>query len=105
MTKKFFYLLFFNIKIKLYSSKLFISGGFILKPRRPLLNKCSNNCICNQRNFTNTSLLLMKSYIQILGSGTFDVTPSVLVHYDSQRGSQRYLFNCCEGTQRILFTK
>jgi len=45
------------------------------------------------------------SYIQILGSGTFDFIPSVIVHYDSQRGSQRYLFNCCEGTQRILFTK
>lgn len=43
----------------------------------------------------------MKSYIQILGSGTFDVNPSVLVHYDNQKGCKRYLFNCGEGTQRI----
>ncbi|RIA93139.1 beta-lactamase-like protein [Glomus cerebriforme] len=43
----------------------------------------------------------MKSYIQILGTGTVDVNPSILVHYDGQRGCQRYLFNCGEGTQRI----
>ncbi|GES97863.1 beta-lactamase-like protein [Rhizophagus clarus] len=43
----------------------------------------------------------MKSYIQILGSGTFDVYPSVLVHYDNQKDCRRYLFNCGEGTQRI----
>ncbi|CAG8512665.1 10663_t:CDS:2 [Acaulospora morrowiae] len=39
----------------------------------------------------------MKSYIQILGTGTVDVAPSVLVHFDDQR----YLFNCGEGTQRF----
>jgi ribonuclease Z len=40
----------------------------------------------------------MKSYIQILGTFTSDTTPSIVVHYDSQR----YLFNCGEGTQRLL---
>ncbi|KAF0380098.1 beta-lactamase-like protein [Gigaspora margarita] len=39
----------------------------------------------------------MKSYIQLIGSGTFDVPPSIIVHFDSQR----YLFNCGEGTQRF----
>lgn len=40
----------------------------------------------------------MKSYIQILGTYTSDTTPSIVVHFDSQR----YLFNCGEGTQRLL---
>lgn len=86
----------------MYSFKVFTSGRLILKSR-PLINNY-NNFICGQRirNFTNTSSLLMKSYIQILGSGTFDVTPSVLVQYDNQGSSQRYLFNCGEGTQRIF---
>nr|CAG8501274.1 4504_t:CDS:10 [Entrophospora candida] len=43
----------------------------------------------------------MKYYIQILGTDTYDLSPSVLVHFDGQRGSQRYLFNCGEGTQRF----
>ncbi|ORX93536.1 Metallo-hydrolase/oxidoreductase [Basidiobolus meristosporus CBS 931.73] len=43
----------------------------------------------------------MKSYIQILGTSTVDVTPSVVVHFDSQR----YLFNCGEGTQRLCVEK
>ncbi|KAK9709421.1 hypothetical protein K7432_009066 [Basidiobolus ranarum] len=43
----------------------------------------------------------MKSYIQILGTSTVDATPSVVVHFDSQR----YLFNCGEGTQRLCVEK
>ncbi|CAG8552559.1 17021_t:CDS:2, partial [Racocetra fulgida] len=43
----------------------------------------------------------MKSYIQLIGSGTFDVPPSIMIHFDSQQNSQRYLFNCGEGTQRF----
>jgi ribonuclease Z len=43
----------------------------------------------------------MKSWIQILGTDTVDVTPSIIVHYDSQR----YLFNCGEGTQRLFVEK
>ncbi|ORX97727.1 Metallo-hydrolase/oxidoreductase [Basidiobolus meristosporus CBS 931.73] len=43
----------------------------------------------------------MKSYIQIIGTSGVDVTPSVVVHFDSQR----YLFNCGEGTQRLCVEK
>ncbi|RHZ49596.1 hypothetical protein Glove_519g75 [Diversispora epigaea] len=43
----------------------------------------------------------MKSYVQIFGSGTVDVPPAILVHFDNQKHSQRYLFNCGEGTQRF----
>ncbi|KAJ3102173.1 Zinc phosphodiesterase ELAC protein 2 [Phlyctochytrium planicorne] len=39
----------------------------------------------------------MKWFIQILGAATHDSRPSVIVHFDSQR----YLFNCGEGTQRL----
>ncbi|KAJ3215714.1 Zinc phosphodiesterase ELAC protein 2 [Dinochytrium kinnereticum] len=39
----------------------------------------------------------MKWFIQILGAATHDSRPSVIVHFDSQR----YLFNCGEGSQRL----
>ncbi|KAJ3097108.1 Zinc phosphodiesterase ELAC protein 2 [Phlyctochytrium bullatum] len=39
----------------------------------------------------------MKWFIQILGAATHDSRPSVMVHFDSQR----YLFNCGEGIQRL----
>ncbi|KAI9354547.1 beta-lactamase-like protein [Zopfochytrium polystomum] len=39
----------------------------------------------------------MRYFLQILGSATVDSRPSVVVHFDSQR----YLFNCFEGTQRF----
>ncbi|CAG8784301.1 35727_t:CDS:2, partial [Racocetra persica] len=53
------------------------------------------------RQFSTTQTANMKSYIQLIGSGTFDVPPSIMVHFDSQQNSQRYLFNCGEGTQRF----
>ncbi|CAG8471280.1 700_t:CDS:10 [Dentiscutata erythropus] len=51
--------------------------------------------------FSTTQTTNMKSYIQLIGSGTFDVPPSIMVHFDGQHNSQRYLFNCGEGTQRF----
>ncbi|KAJ3032438.1 hypothetical protein HDV00_007546 [Rhizophlyctis rosea] len=39
----------------------------------------------------------MRYFLQILGTDTGDMCPSVIVHFDSQR----YLFNCGEGTQRF----
>lgn len=39
----------------------------------------------------------MKAYIQVLGQNSAEGPPSLLIHYDSQR----YLFNCREGTQRL----
>lgn len=39
----------------------------------------------------------MKAYIQIVGQNSPEGPPSLIVHYDSQR----YLFNCREGTQRL----
>ncbi|CAG8642002.1 17230_t:CDS:10, partial [Cetraspora pellucida] len=55
--------------------------------------------ILNQ--FSTTQTTNMKSYLQLIGSGTFDVPPSIMVHFDNQQNSQRYLFNCGEGTQRF----
>jgi len=40
----------------------------------------------------------MKYYIQFLSTHTPDSSPAFLVHFDSQR----YLFNCSEGTQRLI---
>ena len=91
----------------MYSFKILVSGRLILKSRPLLFNnniydrRIYDRILYERKNFTNTTSLLMKSYIQIIGSGTFDVNPSVLIHYDNQKGSQRYLFNCGEGTQRI----
>ncbi|CEP15250.1 hypothetical protein [Parasitella parasitica] len=39
----------------------------------------------------------MKAYLQIVGHNSPEGPPSLLLHYDSQR----YLFNCREGTQRL----
>lgn len=39
----------------------------------------------------------MKAYIQFLGEPSPEGPPSIIVHYDSQR----YMFNCREGTQRL----
>ncbi|OBZ86036.1 Zinc phosphodiesterase ELAC protein 2 [Choanephora cucurbitarum] len=39
----------------------------------------------------------MKAYIQIVGQNSPEGPPSLILHYDSQR----YLFNCREGTQRL----
>lgn len=39
----------------------------------------------------------MKAYIQVIGQNSPEGPPSLIVHYDSQR----YLFNCREGTQRL----
>lgn len=39
----------------------------------------------------------MKAYIQFLGHSSPEGPPSIMVHYDSQR----YMFNCREGTQRL----
>lgn len=39
----------------------------------------------------------MKAYIQIVGQNSPEGPPSLVLHYDSQR----YLFNCREGTQRL----
>ncbi|KAI9103213.1 beta-lactamase-like protein [Phlyctochytrium arcticum] len=39
----------------------------------------------------------MRYYLQVVSTDTFDSSPSVLLHFDSQR----YLFNCGEGTQRF----
>ncbi|CAG8440575.1 11933_t:CDS:10 [Diversispora eburnea] len=55
----------------------------------------------NHNSFSTTSITKMKSYVQIFGSGTVDVPPAILVHFDNQKHSQRYLFNCGEGTQRF----
>ncbi|RKP06137.1 beta-lactamase-like protein [Thamnocephalis sphaerospora] len=40
----------------------------------------------------------MRWFAQVIGSANADTTPSVVVHFDSQR----YLFNCGEGTQRLF---
>eukprot|EP00833_Pecoramyces_ruminatium_P003271 jgi/Orpsp1_1/1177303/evm.model.c7180000060885.1 len=40
----------------------------------------------------------MKYYIQFLSTKTPDSSPAFIVHFDSQR----YLFNCSEGTQRLI---
>ncbi|KAI7875046.1 hypothetical protein K492DRAFT_153101 [Lichtheimia hyalospora FSU 10163] len=39
----------------------------------------------------------MKAYIQFLGHSSPEGPPTIMVHYDSQR----YMFNCREGTQRL----
>ncbi|KAI8998136.1 beta-lactamase-like protein [Gaertneriomyces semiglobifer] len=39
----------------------------------------------------------MRYYLQIVGTDTVDASPTIVVHFDSQR----YLFNCGEGTQRF----
>ncbi|RKO93416.1 beta-lactamase-like protein [Blyttiomyces helicus] len=39
----------------------------------------------------------MKYYLQLLTTDSGDTTPAVVLHFDSQR----YLFNCGEGTQRF----
>ncbi|KAG0093309.1 hypothetical protein BGZ92_006417 [Podila epicladia] len=39
----------------------------------------------------------MKAYLQVLSSGTADCSPSIILHFDSQR----YMINCGEGTQRL----
>ncbi|KAJ3003197.1 Zinc phosphodiesterase ELAC protein 2, partial [Thoreauomyces humboldtii] len=39
----------------------------------------------------------MLCYLQVLGTDTLDASPSVMLHFDSQR----YVFNCGEGTQRF----
>ncbi|KAF9159871.1 Zinc phosphodiesterase ELAC protein 2 [Actinomortierella ambigua] len=39
----------------------------------------------------------MKAYLQVLSNGTADCSPSVILHFDSQR----YMINCGEGTQRL----
>ncbi|KAI9249682.1 beta-lactamase-like protein [Phascolomyces articulosus] len=39
----------------------------------------------------------MKAYIQVVGQSSPEGPPSIIVHYDSQR----YMFNCREGTQRL----
>ncbi|KAG0198567.1 Zinc phosphodiesterase ELAC protein 2 [Mortierella sp. GBA30] len=39
----------------------------------------------------------MKAYLQVLSTGTADCSPSVILHFDSQR----YMINCGEGTQRL----
>ncbi|KAI9310318.1 beta-lactamase-like protein [Dichotomocladium elegans] len=39
----------------------------------------------------------MKAYLQFVGHSSPEGPPSIIVHYDSQR----YLFNCREGTQRL----
>ncbi|KAF9974037.1 Zinc phosphodiesterase ELAC protein 2 [Actinomortierella ambigua] len=39
----------------------------------------------------------MKAYLQILSNGTADCSPSIILHFDSQR----YMINCGEGTQRL----
>ncbi|KAI8388141.1 beta-lactamase-like protein [Radiomyces spectabilis] len=39
----------------------------------------------------------MKAYIQVVGQASAEGPPSLIVHYDSQR----YMFNCREGTQRL----
>ncbi|XP_032236963.2 zinc phosphodiesterase ELAC protein 2 [Nematostella vectensis] len=45
-----------------------------------------------------TKLLSNKVYLQVLGTCSLDTTPSLLLFTDSQR----YLFNCGEGTQRLF---
>ncbi|ORX60973.1 hypothetical protein BCR36DRAFT_341049 [Piromyces finnis] len=40
----------------------------------------------------------MKYYIQILSTKSPDSSPAFIIHFDSQR----YLFNCSEGTQRLI---
>ncbi|KAG4099284.1 hypothetical protein H8356DRAFT_892142, partial [Neocallimastix lanati (nom. inval.)] len=40
----------------------------------------------------------MKYYIHFLSTKTPDSSPAFIVHFDSQR----YLFNCSEGTQRLI---
>ncbi|KAI8142237.1 beta-lactamase-like protein [Fennellomyces sp. T-0311] len=40
----------------------------------------------------------MKAYIQFVGQSSVEGPPSIIVHYDSQR----YMFNCREGTQRLF---
>ncbi|KAF9396722.1 Zinc phosphodiesterase ELAC protein 2 [Podila verticillata] len=39
----------------------------------------------------------MKAYLQVLSTGTADCSPSIILHFDSQR----YMINCGEGTQRL----
>ena len=40
----------------------------------------------------------MKAYIQFLGQSSVEGPPTIVVHYDTQR----YMFNCREGTQRLF---
>ncbi|RKP27855.1 beta-lactamase-like protein, partial [Syncephalis pseudoplumigaleata] len=40
----------------------------------------------------------MRWFAQVVGTASPDTTPSIVVHFDSQR----YLFNCGEGTQRLF---
>jgi ribonuclease Z len=39
----------------------------------------------------------MKAYLQVVGGVSKERAPTVILHYDSQR----YMFNCGEGTQRL----
>lgn len=39
----------------------------------------------------------MKAFIQVVGQTSPEGPPAIIVHYDSQR----YMFNCREGTQRL----
>ncbi|KAI9599548.1 beta-lactamase-like protein [Syncephalis fuscata] len=40
----------------------------------------------------------MRWFAQVVGTANTDTTPSIVLHFDSQR----YLFNCGEGTQRLF---
>jgi ribonuclease Z len=40
----------------------------------------------------------MRWLAQVVGAANLDTTPSIIIHFDSQR----YLFNCGEGTQRLF---
>jgi hypothetical protein len=68
----------------------------LLLPLRVIPRKSSQPFHCYLKTFHQQSRG-MKAYIQIVGQNSPEGPPSLIVHYDSQR----YLFNCREGTQRL----
>ena len=53
------------------------------------------NSFCQTKRF-------MRSWVEIVGTDTFDTTPSLVIHANSGR---KFMFNCGEGTQRLCSEK
>lgn len=74
----------FSLISKVFTAtKTFSQAEAHFKSRSPLY-------ICQQKR-------TMKAYLQVIGGVSKERAPTVILHYDSQR----YLFNCGEGTQRL----
>ncbi|XP_078348561.1 zinc phosphodiesterase ELAC protein 2-like [Oculina patagonica] len=62
------------------------------------LSKIQRKCKLMAASLSTSAKASAKVYLQVLGTETRDTTPSLFLFADSQR----YLFNCGEGTQRIF---